>query len=66
MGVLLDIDPGGKRTLQLYDKRDDFNFNFHTHVATPHYQLHMTYIYLNCFDIQGPDLHMISFNRVDY
>jgi hypothetical protein len=26
LDVLLDIDAGGKLTIQLYDKRDDFNF----------------------------------------
>jgi hypothetical protein len=63
LDVLLNIDAGGKLTTQMYDKQDDFNFAIahNIYVATFHYHLHMVYISLNGFDMQGPVLHTITF-----
>jgi hypothetical protein len=51
LDVLLNIDPDGKLTTQLYDKRDDFMFAFvdfqYIYIANSQYRLHTEYTSLN-------------------
>jgi hypothetical protein len=64
LDVLLKLDTNGKITIQLYDKRDDFNFsivNFLTYVVIFQLHLHMVYIHRSLFDMQELARHTISF-----
>ena len=50
----LEIDNEGRLRIQLYDKRDDFNFplwTFHLYVETFKQHLHMEYLSLIWYDI---------------
>jgi hypothetical protein len=62
LDVSLNIDAGGKLTIKLYDKRDDFSF-----IIVICSNIPLSPAYLNWFDMQGPAQHMISFwVEVDY
>jgi hypothetical protein len=64
LDVLLKFDTNGKLTIQLYDKRDTFNFSMSTSLTyvvifQPH--LHMVCIYRSLFVMLELAQHTISF-----
>jgi hypothetical protein len=72
LDVLLKINAGIKLATRFYNLTNGMISiltlsTSHTYVATFHYHLHMAYIFLNLFDMQGPALDTINFwVGVDY